>query len=214
MSKFELVDELFGDTPYMRRFEAEILRDIFAEERPSKVIEVGFFQGKSSTFIGAILDDMGGDGHLVTLDMATALRHRPNIETLLEKTGLAHRVTPIFCKRSYTWQLQRLISAPDRPRFDFCYFDGGHTWDSTGLGVLLIDMLLRPGGLILLDDMDWTMRRSRHYQSRPDTLAKFDEDEVDAAPVRLVWQTILRHLGYEHVREYPEAHWGLARKPF
>jgi len=214
MSKFDLVDELFNDIPYMRRFEAEILRGIFAEERPQKVIEVGFFQGKSSAFIGAMLEDAGGDGHLVTLDMATARRREPNIEALLQKAGLGHRVTPLYCKRSYTWELQRLISMPDRPQFDFCYFDGGHTWDLTGFGVLLIDMLLRPGGLILLDDMDWTMRRSKHYQSRPEQLAKFDDDEVDAMPVRLVWDTILRHLGYEQVREYPDAHWGLARKPF
>ncbi|ARE41233.1 hypothetical protein RGUI_3092 [Rhodovulum sp. P5] len=214
MSKFDLVAELFQDIPYMRQFEAEILRDLILQEGARKIIEVGFYQGKSSAYIGAILEDQGEEGSLLTLDMASARRHRPNIEDLLEKAGLAQRVTPIFCKRSYTWELQRLISAPERPLFDFCYFDGGHTWDSTGFGVLLIDMLLRPGGLLLLDDMDWTMSRSKHYQSKPELLRKFDADEVESKPVRLVWDTVLTHLGYEQVREYPDAHWGLARKPF
>ena len=41
----------------------------------------------------------------------------------------------------------------------------------------------------------------------------YDEDEVEAQPVRLVWDTILKHLGYEHIKEYKDERWGLARKP-
>ncbi len=123
-------------------------------------------------------------------------------------------MTVYYCKRSYTWELQRLISAKDRPQFDFCYFDGGHTWDLTGFGVLLVDMLLRPGGVILLDDMDWSIARSPHYKRNEHLTKRYDQDEVDSKPVRLVWDTILKHLGYEHIREYPEQKWGLARKPY
>jgi len=213
MSKFDLVQELFDDIPYMRHREAGILRDLIDEKRPRRLLELGFYHGKSSAYIAAILEDLGIDGHLVTLDLTAAQGRQPNIEELLSRTGLTHRVTPLFCKRSYTWELQRMISAAERPRFDFCYLDGGHTWDVTGFGVLLIDMLLCPGGLLLLDDMDWMMRTSEYHQSQPGSLAGFDEDEIDAKPVRIVWDTILKHLGYEQVREYPKAHWGLARKP-
>jgi len=212
MSKFELVDELFGDVPYMRLEQAKILKDIIISEGSKDILEIGFYQGKSTTYIAGILEDLG-EGSVTTFDLERARKHDPGIETLLEKTGLSHRVTPFFCKRSYTWELQRLINAPERPQFDLCYFDGGHTWDLTGFGVLLVDMLLRPGGLLLLDDMDWSIARSPHYRSNPNLIGRYDADEAAASPVRLVWDTILPHFGYEHVREYKDQRWGLARKP-
>lgn len=211
MSKFELVEKLFENVPYMRSSQAKILADLIASEGARDIIEIGFYQGKSSAYIAAILEDLG-EGSLSTFDLASAQQHSPNIETLLEKTGLSHRVSIFYSKRSYTWELQRLINAPVRPSFDFCYFDGGHTWDTSGLGVTLIDMLLRPGGLILLDDMDWSISKSPHYRKNAHQSKKYDQDEKDARPVRLIWDTILPHLGYEHVREYPDQGWGLARK--
>ena len=212
MAKFELVQSLFGDVPYMRNEQASILRDLIISEGARDILEVGFYRGKSSAYIAAILEDIGA-GSLATFDMESARRHSPNIETILEKTGLSHRVTPFFCKRSYTWELQRLINASDRPQFDFCYFDGGHTWDLTGFGVVLVDILLRPGGVILLDNMDWSMSRSPHYRKNPQMTKRYDQDEVDSKPVRMVWDTILTHFGYEHIREYKDQQWGLARKP-
>lgn len=212
MSKFDLVDTLFGDVKYMTRKQAERLRDIITAEDARDILEIGFYQGKSTAYIAGILEDQG-KGSVSTFDLRSAQRHRPNVETLLEKTGLQHRVTVYYCKRSYTWELQRLISAAQRPQFDFCYFDGGHTWDLTGFGVLLVDMLLRPGGTLLLDDMNWSMARSPHYRRNPHLSTRYDDDEVQAQPVRLVWETVLTHLGYEHVREYEDENWGLARKP-
>ncbi len=213
MSKADLIDAKFGDVPYMDRQRAEILRDIITENNVHDVIEIGFYQGKSSAYIGSILEDQNA-GHLSTIDLATARKHSPNIEDILDQSGLSHRVTPFFAKRSYTWELQRLINANPRPQFDLCYFDGGHTWDSTGFGVLLIDMLLRPGGLLLLDDMDWAIGTSRYYENNPKLANRYDPDEAASQSVRLVWDSILPHLGYEHVREYPEYQYGLARKKF
>ncbi len=212
MTKFDLVTELFPDVPYMKLGQAQKLRELIIAEGAEDIIEVGFYQGKSSSYIAAILEDQG-KGHLSTFDKSSAQNHSPNIENLLEKTGLGHRVTPYYCKRSYTWELQRLISADERPQFDFCYFDGGHTWDTSGFGVILIDMLLRPGGVILLDDMDWSISKSPHYKKNPKLSKQYDQDEQDAAPVRLIWDTILPHFGYEQVAEYPSEGWGLARKP-
>ncbi|MDC0739511.1 class I SAM-dependent methyltransferase [Cognatishimia sp. SS12] len=213
MTTIETVDTLLADLPYMNRARAELLRDIFAENDVKDVLEIGFYHGKSSAFIAAILEEQDA-GHLTTVDLATARNNTPNIEEVLNKTDLSHRVTPLFAHRSYTWDLQRLISARPRPQFDFCYFDGGHTWDSTGFGVLLVDMLLRPGGLLLLDDMDWSISTSAYYERTPHLTKKYDADEQAALPVRRVWDLILPHLGYERIREYPAYQYGLARKAF
>ena len=105
-----------------------------------------------------------------------------------------------------------MIKQGGGPRFDLCYFDGGHTWDYTGFGLLLVDMLLRPGGIIVIDDLNWTIARS--IQKNPaaaKSYGRFDDDEKTEAGVRLAWNTIIPHLGYEReeVTEWP---WGIARK--
>ncbi|MEE2946055.1 MAG: class I SAM-dependent methyltransferase [Pseudomonadota bacterium] len=211
MSHLDKVDELFGDIPYMTRPRANLVKDLITQHQLRDIIEIGFFHGKSSAYIAAILEDQGA-GHLTTFDLVRAREKTPNIEDLLKGLDLSHRVTPFFAKRSYTWELQRLINSENRPQFDFCFFDGGHTWDNTGFGVLLIDMLLRPGGFILLDDMDWTIDGSKYYQQNPKKMKPYDADERAVPAVRRVWDSILPHLGYEHVAEYPQFELGLARK--
>jgi len=211
MSTFDKIDTLYGDLPYMSRPKADFLRDLFLQNNLRDVMEIGFFHGKSSAYIAAILEEQNA-GHLTTFDLASARRKEPNIEELLTHLDLSHRVTPFFAKRSYTWELQRLIATTPRPQFDFCFFDGGHTWDTTGFGVVLVDMLLRPGGLILLDDMDWTMEGSQYYQNNPDQMRPYDRDERQTPAVRRIWDTLLPHLGYEHVKEFPDYEMGLVRK--
>src|SRR5205085_1807308 len=62
----------------------------------------------------------------------------------------------------YTWWLKEQVAArSDRdgncePRFDFVYLDGAKNWTIDGLAVVLIEKLLRPGGWLLMDDLDWT----------------------------------------------------------
>ncbi|WP_323779658.1 class I SAM-dependent methyltransferase [Thalassovita sp.] len=212
MSKFNFITQTFADIPYMDQAHAALLRQIIQDHGAQDILEIGFFQGKSSAYIGAILEDQGA-GHLVTIDRTSAANRSPNINDLLKTAGLDHRVTPRIAHRSYTWELQKLINSTPRPQFDLCYFDGGHHWDGTGFGVLLVDMLLKPGGILVLDDMNWSMATSPHHQKNPATTKAFSQDEQETRTVRLVWDTVLPHLGYTHVREHPGADWGVARKP-
>lgn len=211
MSKFELVDTLFPDVDGMTTAQAQILRDLIVEEDARNVLEIGFTNGMSSAYLAAILHDHGG-GQLTSLGMQSARKQTPNVDTLLGKTGLSHLVSPFYCKRAYTWELQRLINSEDAPQFDLCFFSGGLTWDQVGFGVVLVNMLLRPGGIMTLVNMDWSMERSPYYNSRPEQTRRYDTDEIEATPVRLVWNTLLPTLGFEHVREHEDVRWGVARK--
>lgn len=212
MNKFDLVTKQLGSIKYMKEHQAVLLNELITANDSKNILEIGFFQGKSSSYFAAILEDLGR-GHLTTIDRKSAKGHEPNIFSLLETTGLSHRVTPLFAYRSYTWELQKLIADPNRPTFDFCYFDGGHTWDNTGFGVLLVDMLLEPGGLLLLDDIHWSIAQSPYFMKNTSRSAEFSDDEKEAKPVHLVWDTILPHLGYQHERIFEDQGWALARKP-
>ena len=212
MSAFDRVTDTWGDLKYMDLPRAEYLRGLIATNDLRDLLELGFYKGKSSAYFGAMLEDLGR-GHLITMDRATARGHRPGIVDVLADLGLSHRVTPIFADRSFTWELGSMLEQTPRPRFDFCYLDGGHTWDVTGFAFLLVDMMLRPGGIIVLDDLDWSIATSPQART-PDgqrTYAAYSDDEKAAKGVRMTFTHIAHHLGYD-VEEVPRFHWGIARK--
>ena len=73
--------------------------------------------------------------------------------------------------------------------------------------------MLKPGGILVLDDMNWSIATSAAYKSNPERANSYSADEKQAKAVRLVWENILPHLGYERVQEIKDLKWGVARKP-
>lgn len=203
-------DEL-GALPYMTPKQANRLGRLLAEHDLRDCLELGFFHGKSSAFIAAILRALGG-GHLTTIDREKARLKQPNVEAVLERLGLADWVTVHYEPRSYTWRLMKLLEAGPPPRFDFCYVDGGHYWDVSGFAFFLVDRLLRPGGWILFDDLDWTFAQRLDSQEPPDPwLARLPEEERTTPQIRKVWELLVkRHPGYDSFAE--EGAWAFARK--
>lgn len=213
MKHINRVRSEFDDLPYMRHPQALLMRDLIVEHDAQDILEIGFLHGKSSAYFAAILEDMGR-GHLVTIDRDTARQREPNIEQVLVALNLTHRVTPVYSERSYTWEMAKMIRANPRPQFDLCYFDGGHTWDGTGFGFVLVDLLLRPGGWIVFDDLPWTIEAAEQVQSQvPRHWRSFSLDERAAPAVRLVFDLLVPHLGYTDKRIVNNGQWGIARKP-
>lgn len=212
-STFDRVGRQVRGLQYMSHGRAEFMRDFIRRHDISSILEIGFFKGKSTAYFAAILEDLGR-GHVTTIDKASALEHRPNIHAVLEATGLAGRVTPVFADRSHTWELGKMVRKHPRPRFDFCYFDGGHTWDVTGFGFVLVDMLLEPGGWIIFDDLDWTIEASlASSPHREKSYRRYGEDERSFPGVRMVFETLVKEFGYGSMGEVERFSWGIARKP-
>lgn len=213
MKCFREVERQFGHLDYMRHAEAELMRDFIVRNDSKDILEIGFFHGKSSAYIAAILED-AGRGHLVTVDRHTARQRQPNVQEVLSALNLEHRVTPVYAERSYTWELANMIRAEPRRQFDLCYFDGGHTWDATGFGFLLVDVLLRPGGWIVFDDLKWTIDNALASSAKaPKHWLACSEDERATPAVQLVFDLLVPHLGYTDCQTINDGQWGLARKP-
>lgn len=213
VNNIERVRTQFGDLQYMGHPQAMFMRDFIVEHDVRDVLEIGFYQGKSSAYFAAILEDLGR-GHLTTIDRRNARNREPNIEQVLAALGLEHRVTPVYAHRSYTWELAKMIQDRPRRQFDLCYFDGGHTWDGTGFGFVLVDMLLRPGGWIIFDDLPWTIEVStRHRKDMPKAWRKYGPDERATPAVQLVFDLIVPRFGYTDERIVNDGQWGIARKP-
>jgi predicted O-methyltransferase YrrM len=214
MSHFDRVTETYASLDYMNEAQAQLIRNFIVERDARDILEIGFYHGKSSAYIAAILEDLGR-GHLVTMDREAARDFDPNIETVLSTLGLAHRVTPVYAHRSYTWDMATMIESSPRPQFDLCYFDGDHTWDGTGYGFLLADMLLKPGGWIVFDDLKWTVDavfKAGMKAAKAWTLCSPDEQQAPA--VQMVFDLLVPHLGYTDLEVAHKGWWGIARKPF
>ena len=206
------VTQTFRDLPYMSEAQARLLAGIIAENDVRDVLELGTYHGKGAAYLGAILDDLGR-GRVVTLDRAACLDLSPNIHEVIERLELGHRVQVRLHPRSFTITLMEMLRAGERACFDLVYLDGGHNWDTAGFCFLLTDMLLRPGGLILFDDLDWTI--AGHLRAHPEDARRFrhhPQDEVEMKQVRQVFELLVPERGYAVLRE-PRPGWGLARKP-
>lgn len=213
MRNFERVSETYGDIEYMRQSDATFMQNFVIKHDIKDIIEIGFFHGKSSAYFAAILEDLGR-GHLVTIDRDTARQRTPNIECILSSLDLTHRVSPIYAERSYTWEMAKMIEAKPRPQFDLCYFDGDHLWDGTGFGFMLVDILLRPGGWIIFDDLKWTIDAAiRDRRKVPRSWRACSKDEQAVPAVKMVFDLLVPHLGYTERATANSGWWGIARKP-
>jgi predicted O-methyltransferase YrrM len=211
-SSVEDVDRRWGQLKYMGIEQARFLRDFIKTHDLCQLLELGFFQGKSTAFMAAILEELGR-GHVTTMDLEAAKKRNPGIARVLAELRLTHRVTPIYSHRSFTWELRRLLAQSPRPEFDFCYIDGAHTWDGTGFSFLLVDLLLKPGGWVIFDDLDWSIATSRAAMKNMQRYAAYSEEEKQAKQVREVWRILVPARGYERMYEEERFRWGIAQKP-
>lgn len=136
------------------------------------------------------------------------------IHELLRRAGLEDIVTPVIAQSSYTWELMKLIERRSngrcRPMFDSCFIDGAHSWDVDGFAFFLVEKLLKPGGWLLLDDLDWTYARSPSLRHTERVLA-MPLGERTTPQVGKVFDLLVRqHPSFEEFSV--EGSWGWAQK--
>ncbi len=100
-----------------------------------------------------------------------------------------------------------LEESPKR-KFDFCYIDGGHTWDVTGFAFFLVDKLLEPGGVLIFDDINWTILKGSARSK-----VKTPEEEENTAQVKKVFELLVSaHENYHNTKLLNNNNWGFAQK--
>jgi predicted O-methyltransferase YrrM len=133
----------------------DFLRDLVVHESAQRTLEVGLGLGLSSIAIveglltnaaRARAEDLRGVLH-TTMDYAQSNRDHAG-ERTLEDSG-AGAVTR-FIARDSCVALAQLMSEGER--FDFAFIDGGHQFDPLMVDVFFALRLVKPNGLIVLDD--------------------------------------------------------------
>jgi predicted O-methyltransferase YrrM len=190
------VQELVGDTPVMELEQARTLTTLMAEHGLYDVLELGFFHGVSTCYLAGWLEEQGR-GHVTSLDQAKALRWEPSIEELLARCGLEDWVTVHADEPGYLWRLMLMLREDPTPRFDLVYLDGSHEWAIDGFAFLLADKLLRPGGWIVLDDVNWTLATSGTVKNSARVAQKTAEEITTPQVRRIVELLVAPHPSYE-----------------
>jgi predicted O-methyltransferase YrrM len=127
----------------------EFVRELCADERATSSVEVGMAWGLSTLHIlEALLANGAGDGAHVVIDpMQTSVFHNAARRTLRE-AGVDAMVE--FHEAPSDLVLPKLIS--EGRQFDFAFIDGDHRFEGAFLDAVFVDRLLKPGGVVALDD--------------------------------------------------------------
>jgi predicted O-methyltransferase YrrM len=164
--EFDEIAAAVAGVPFMSPELGRRVYEHIRRTRPERALELGTAHGVSAAYIAAAME-ANGRGALTTVDHGGASFEQPAPAELLGRTGLAHRVTIVREHSTYNWWLADQVRAHSDasgnvdPQIDFCYLDGAKNLNVDGLAVVLVEKLLRPGGWLLMDDLEWTYRDNR-----------------------------------------------------
>ena len=194
----------------------DTLREIYeciVATRAKDCLELGTGFGATACVMAAAIDEFGG-GTVTTVDHMD--RQPVGVAQLAQITGMTRYLRPVVIERGYNWFLLQMLrehtdSARCEPCFDFCYLDGAHEWEPDALAALLMPRLLRPGGWLMLDDLNY---RFRGTETGPKaTRAHWSNEELDTAHVGMVFDLLVKtHPELEHFMLSNTGHIGWARK--
>lgn len=136
--------------------EGLFLQEIVSEVRPSVSLEVGLAYGVSALFICDVLARLQNPRHIVIdphqlQPSSTHMSFEGMGLRNLQKAGY-ERLIEFYGDPSYL-SLPLLVS--QGTKVDFAFIDGWHTFDFASVDFFYVDLLLRSGGVVVIDDTDF-----------------------------------------------------------
>jgi predicted O-methyltransferase YrrM len=140
-------DERIGLAPHsIEREQGEALRRLATAEGASRTIEVGLALGMSALFLCRALLERGGR-HVAIDPYQEESWNGAGLRTLSE-AGVGDMVEVI--EEESQLALPRLVR--EGREFDFAFIDGDHRFEGVFLDLYYMTRLVRPGGLVVVDD--------------------------------------------------------------
>lgn len=165
LDHFDRVARHLVDVKWMTPDQGRIVYDHIRSTGARDVLDVGTCFGASAGYLGAAVLANGG-GRVTTVDSSkfdSVSEVEQTVESNLTACGVRELVDVVrIAHSSYAWWLKEQVEARTddsgncAAAYDFVYLDGAKSLTIDGVSVVLIERLLRPGGWLLLDDLDWT----------------------------------------------------------
>jgi predicted O-methyltransferase YrrM len=178
--------------------------DIHLEEFKHKpnlnFLEIGSYEGRSTIWLlENVLTDPTSKITCIDLFDGTLednnMENDPNLNLDYESTFYSNiKSFKDKVKVLKGWSHELLRNLPLDEKFDFAYIDGGHTAYGTLTDAVLIDPLIKPGGLIIFDDYGWKDPSVPEPQNSPelaiDSFCYIFEKQYEV--IHQGWQVIIR----------------------
>ena len=127
----------------------EFLKSLYLAERATSSVEVGMAWGLSTLhMIEALLANGAKPRAHVVIDPMQSTRYHNAARRLLVEAGVEELVE--FYEARSDLILPKL--AGEGRQFDFAFIDGDHNFEAVFLDAVFVDRLLKPGGVVVLDD--------------------------------------------------------------
>ncbi len=212
MPSFDEVARAVAGVPFMSPAQGRLVYEHVRDTGAQDVLELGTAHGVGAAYLAAAA------ARVTTVDFAGAA-YDPAPEQVLARAGVAERVTVVREFSSYTWWLKERVAERSDEHgnvdacFDFVYLDGAKNWTIDGLAVVLVEKLLRPGGWLLMDDLEWTYAQDPGRAATDGIVHReLSERERTEPHLRAVFDLIVaQHPSFTELRRQDEW-WGWARK--
>lgn len=217
MKTFEQVATAVEGIPDMTRFQGERVYNHLRFTCAKDVLELGTAHGVSACYMACAVQ---GIGSVTTVDHVDATKFRdPQPADVIARAGLSDTINRVLVDdSSYTWWLKAQIEKNSdeqgncTPLYDFCYLDGAHNFTIDGLAVVLVERLLRPGGWLLLDDLQWVYEGHPAAPKQDARALMLSRSEETQPHMRAVFELIVRtHPSFSTAR-IENDNWGWAKK--
>ena len=131
--------------------DCDALRDLFLAERPRVVVEIGLAYGSSALAIGeALVSQWQQDAKHLIIDPYQESFQNSGWEAIVS-AGLSN-LCVLLAERSQ-FALPHLVT--EGVVADAAFVDGSHSFHNVFVDLFFLRQLVRPGGLIILDDCRW-----------------------------------------------------------
>lgn len=136
----------------MRAEEYARLKELLLQLKPETTLEIGMANGESSLVICEVLNQLGRGKHIAIdpFESSPTGWAGRGIEKI-RQAGLSH-CFELLEEFDYL-ALPCLVA--EQKSFDFILIDGWHSFDYTFIDLFYADLLLKPGGILVLHDTGW-----------------------------------------------------------
>lgn len=163
----------------MKAEAGSVLRHLAQRERAVRTIETGFAFGLSAMFIleGALAAGAGAVRHVAIDPFQKRDWDNAGLRALRE-AGVSHLLELV--EEDSALALPRMVA--EGRRFDMGFVDGGHLFENAFIDIFYLQRLVRPGGLIVIDDL-WmpAIRAAVAYFTRNAGMAEEGLDGFEGA---------------------------------
>lgn len=150
--------------------------------KPAKILEIGSYEGASICYLIETLGNMhdleihaidtwaGGNDH-ISKDLMTKVLMNEVEERFYKNTKecigkVSHKVDLKTHKGPSDIKLSLLMCSGFRDYFDFIYVDGSHETTDTLLDCALAFRMLKPKGVMVIDDYLWSVDSDMNYRPK------------------------------------------------